>query len=129
MKLSKRLEVFDPAMCCSTGVCGPEIDPRLPRFAADLEWLKGEGVEVTRYNLAQEPGAFVANDSVRAALESEGSGVLPLILLDGRIVTRKDYPVRATLAELVELPVPSEPAPSGSTRSAGSKRSLNVLNT
>ncbi len=30
------IEVFDPAMCCSTGVCGPQVDPDLARFAADL---------------------------------------------------------------------------------------------
>jgi hypothetical protein len=44
------LEVFDPAMCCSTGVCGVEVDPRLPRFAADLEWLTSLGgvVELRR---------------------------------------------------------------------------------
>ena len=34
------IRVFDPAMCCSTGICGPAIDPQLARFAADLSWLK-----------------------------------------------------------------------------------------
>ena len=53
-----KVQVFDPAMCCSTGVCGPSVDPVLPRFAADLEWLKSKGVRVERYNLAQEVGAF-----------------------------------------------------------------------
>ena len=46
-----KVQVFDPAMCCSTGVCGPSVDPVLPRFAADLEWLKSKGVQVERYNL------------------------------------------------------------------------------
>ena len=54
-----KLQVFDPAMCCSTGVCGPSVDPVLPRFSADLEWLKSrEGVQVQRYNLAQEVAAL-----------------------------------------------------------------------
>lgn len=52
------LLVFDPALCCSTGVCGPEVDPALVSFAADLEWLRTRGVQVRRFNLAQEPGAF-----------------------------------------------------------------------
>lgn len=56
-----RLQVFDPAMCCSTGVCGPHVDPQLPRFSADLEWLGTQGVEVERYNLAQQPRVFVAS--------------------------------------------------------------------
>jgi Arsenical resistance operon protein ArsD len=34
------VRVFDPAMCCSTGICGPSIDPQLVRFAADLDCLK-----------------------------------------------------------------------------------------
>ncbi len=25
------IEIFDPAMCCSTGVCGPSIDTELMR--------------------------------------------------------------------------------------------------
>lgn len=45
-------QVFDRPMCCSTGVWGPTADPVLARFAADLEWLKGQGVTVERYNLA-----------------------------------------------------------------------------
>jgi len=126
MTQSIKLEVFDPAMCCSTGVCGPDIDPRLPRFAADLEWLKSKGIEVVRYNLAQEPGAFVANESVRMALQSQGSGILPLIILNGEIVSRNAYPVRAQLAALVGLPIPAEPVAAEATPSG---RSLNVLNT
>ena len=63
-----KLQVYDPAMCCSTGVCGPSVDPVLPRFAADLEWLKSKGVEVERYNLAQDLAAFAANSTVKQAL-------------------------------------------------------------
>lgn len=51
------VRVFDPAMCCSTGICGPSVDPQLVRFAADLDWLKGQGVSVERFNLSQQPGA------------------------------------------------------------------------
>lgn len=63
-----RLDVFDPPLCCSTGVCGPRVDPVLPRFAADLEWLRQRGVAVTRCNPAQPPQAFVAQPVVAAAL-------------------------------------------------------------
>ncbi|MDX2034682.1 MAG: arsenite efflux transporter metallochaperone ArsD [Blastocatellia bacterium] len=93
-----KFEVFDPPMCCSTGVCGVDIDPVLPRFAADLEWLKTQGVNVERYNLAQQPGVFVANEAVNAVLHKEGNDCLPLILVDGRIVSRAAYPDRAALA-------------------------------
>ena len=97
----KKLEIFDPPMCCSSGVCGPKVDPALPRFAGDLEWLKGQGVTVARYNLAQQPMAFVENATVREALEKEDVACLPLLLVDGKIVSRCTYPTREALAGLV----------------------------
>lgn len=106
------IQVFDPALCCSTGVCGPEVDETLVRFAADVEWLKGRGVSVRRHNLAQEAGAFVATRVVREALASEGTGCLPLLLVDGEIVSRGAYPGRAELARLAgAAPTGNAPAP------------------
>ena len=104
-----KLQVFDPAMCCSTGVCGPSVDPALPRFAADLEWLKSKGLEVERYNLAQEVAAFTSNPVVKTALNSRGSKCLPLLLLDGTIVAEGAYPTREELASLAQ--VEFEPGP------------------
>jgi arsenite methyltransferase len=92
------LQVFDPAMCCSTGVCGPVVDSQLPRFAADLEWLAGKGVSMERFNLAQQPEAFAANGQVTQALEAEGTDCLPLVLVNGVIVSKGTYPERERLA-------------------------------
>ncbi|SRR6266567_1866080 len=97
-----KLQVFDPPMCCSTGVCGPAIDPKLARFAADLEWLKSKGVEVQRFNLSQEPGAFVENSVVAAAMRGQ-SDALPLVLLDGEIAFRGSYPDREALTGKLDL--------------------------
>ena len=82
------IRVFDPAMCCSSGVCGPSIDPELARFAADVAWLQQQGVAVERFNLAQQPGAFAATPPVQAAL-ARGTDVLPLILVDDRIAVER----------------------------------------
>lgn len=92
------LLVFDPALCCSTGVCGPEVDPELVRFAADLDWLKSQGASVRRYNLAQEAGAFAQHPLVRQTLQQESTECLPLLLLDGRIISKARYPTRDELA-------------------------------
>jgi AhpD family alkylhydroperoxidase len=92
------VKVFDPAMCCSTGVCGPSIDPALVRFAADLDWLAGQGASVERFNLAQQPGAFAERDLVSAALREKGEQCLPLVLADGQVVSEGGYPSRAELA-------------------------------
>ncbi len=91
-----KVEVFDPPMCCPTGVCGPSVDPVLPRFAADLEWLKRQGVEVERRNMAQELDAFMANRVVSEKLT--GGGTLPFVLVDGRLVAEGTYPTRGELA-------------------------------
>ncbi len=95
-----KVEVFDKPMCCSTGICGPEVDPTLPRFAADLAWLQTQGHQVVRSNLAQQPAAFAANETVRAALDAEGVDCLPLIVVGGNIVSRATYPTREQLEAL-----------------------------
>ena len=97
------LQVFDPAMCCSSGVCGPSVNPALPQLAADLEWLKGLGIQVERFNLAQQPAAFRDNAAVREALAQEGVKCLPLFRVDGVTVSKGVYPTRMQLAEWVGL--------------------------
>jgi hypothetical protein len=104
-----KLQVFDPAMCCPTGVCGPSVAPALPRFAADLEWLKSKGINVERHNLAQEVGAFTSNPVVKNELNSQGTNCLPLILVEGKIVSEGTYPTREQLAQFVD--VEFEPGP------------------
>jgi len=92
------IKIYDPPMCCSTGVCGPDVDPKLVQFAADLEWLKEKGVEVERYNLAQQPDKFAACKPVTDAMVFAGELCLPLILVNGEIVSRNVYPGRVDLA-------------------------------
>ena len=85
-------------MCCSTGVCGPEVDPKLVRFAADLKWLAEQGVTVERFNLAQTPIAFAENEVVRTALTDKGEAALPLVLVEGKVAVSGSYPTREELA-------------------------------
>lgn len=92
------VRVFDPAMCCSTGICGPSVDPQLARFAADLDWLKSQGVAVERFNLAQQPGAFAADVAVKSALETKGEAGLPLVEVNGEVKSSGTYPSRDELA-------------------------------
>lgn len=103
----KKLEVYDPAMCCSTGVCGPDVDPALVAFAADLKWVAGQGVAVERHNLGQEPQAFAANPAVVTEMEA-GMDRLPIIAIDGQIVSTGVYLSRAQLASMLNLSVGKE---------------------
>lgn len=97
-----RIRVFDPAMCCDTGICGPTVDPELARFAADLDWLARQGVTVERFNLMQQPGAFAGTPAVNEALH-RGLDALPMVLVDDRVAVEGLYPSRETLAALAGL--------------------------
>lgn len=103
-----KLEVYDPAMCCSTGVCGPEVDPTLVAFAADLKWLAEQGIAVQRYNLGQEPQAFAANPMIVKELEA-GMDRLPIIVIDGEIIATGIYLTRDQLAKKLGLMAEQSP--------------------
>ncbi|MFO0618847.1 MAG: arsenite efflux transporter metallochaperone ArsD [Polyangiaceae bacterium] len=102
--MSVTLRVFDPALCCSTGVCGPSVDPELARFAADVDWLQKQGVTVERFNLAQQPSAFAETPAVKDAL-ARGTDVLPIVVVGDRIAVEGAYPSRETLAALAGIVV------------------------
>jgi hypothetical protein len=94
----KNIQVFDPALCCSTGVCGVDVDQALVGFSADVDWAKRNGAQIERFNLAQQPMAFAENTIVKGFLERSGQDALPLILVDGEVVLAGRYPNRTELA-------------------------------
>jgi hypothetical protein len=81
------LRVFDPAMCCSTGVCGPDVDTKLVQFAA-----------------------FVENEAVQTALTDKGEAALPVILVNGKVTATGIYPGRGELAAWFKLKAAITPA-------------------
>jgi hypothetical protein len=104
------IQVFDKPMCCSSGVCGPDVDPALVTFSADLQWLERQGVQVQRINPAHQPTLFAANELVRQELQKHGSGCLPLVVVNNAVVSRGGFPDRQQLADWAgvtvnELPV------------------------
>ncbi len=105
-----RIEVFEPALCCSTGVCGPDVDQALVEFTADLEHLRSRGVDITRHNLANDPQAFAGTPVVSDFLRVASSAGLPLVLVDGVTVATGAYPDRSRLESLAGLST-AVPAP------------------
>lgn len=95
----KKVEIFDPAMCCTTGVCGPSIDPELLRMATVINSLKEKGILIERHNLANEPQCFVDNKLINKILQEKGAEVLPVTLVDGNVIKTKSYPSNSELAE------------------------------
>ena len=113
-----KVEIYDPAMCCSTGVCGPGVDPELLRVSAMLNVLEGEGKKILRHGLSEDPMAFVTSKVVNDLIANEGVDVLPVTLVDGEIKKTKGYPSNTELAtwaglteeELVKLVVKAQMA-------------------
>lgn len=91
------IEVFDPALCCPTGVCGPSVDPELLRISAVLNALAKAGFHVQRHSLAQQPEAFAGNRDVKELLGQEGTGILPLTFVDGKLIAKGSYPTTELL--------------------------------
>ncbi len=95
--LSGAVRVFDPAMCCDTGVCGPTVDPSLLAAARDLRWLAARGVQVSRHNLGQEPLAFVHFAPVQQLLTERGVEALPATWVNDTLLTTGRHATRDEL--------------------------------
>ena len=79
----RTIQVFEPALCCNTGVCGSDPSQDLITFSADLEWTRSHGGAISRFNLASEPAIFAQTEAVLQFLTISGSDNLPLVLVDG----------------------------------------------
>lgn len=104
------IEVFDPALCCSSGVCGVDVDQKLVDFSTDVDWAKKNGAQITRFNLSQQPMVFAERAVVKDMLERTGEDALPLTLVDGEVALAGRYPTRADLARWAGIAQPLQPA-------------------
>lgn len=99
----KQIDIYDPPMCCPTGICGPAVDPVLVELAAMLARLGREGVKVRRFNLAQQPAAFSGEPAVRNVLEESGVDGLPVVMVDGEIVVKGRYPSGTEMSDWLAM--------------------------
>jgi arsenite-transporting ATPase len=115
----KRVQVFEPALCCATGVCGEDVDQGLVTFSADMDFVRSQGGDVSRYNLASEPLVFAETAAVKGFLQVVGSKGLPLVLVDGVTAMTGGYPDRAQLSEWAgvhpHVAAAAVPIPAGAT--------------
>ena len=90
-----QIEIFDPPMCCPSGLCGPDIDPALLDINEAILKVKKEfdgKVKIERYLLSQQGAKFMQQPEVMKRLQSNGVEILPLTLVDGKVVKEKSYP-------------------------------------
>jgi hypothetical protein len=116
----RTIQVFDPALCCTTGVCGVDVDQNLVVFSADVDWAKKNGAQIERFNLAQQPMVFAENSVAKAFLEHSGPESLPLVLVDGQVALAGRYPDRTELARFAGI-TQSSPFKTVSSCCSGSK--------
>ena len=90
--MTKKIFVYDPPMCCSSGVCGPNPDPVLIEFQNTIDKLKAEGIEIERYIITQSPEKFKENTQVMELIQKEQLKVLPITIYNDKVVLKGKYP-------------------------------------
>lgn len=97
--VSMKIEIYDPPMCCPTGICGPSVDETLVKTKENLELLKKKYPEaiVERYMISQQPSKFKENEAVFQLIKEKGRDVLPITTVNGIIIKSSQYP---TLEEI-----------------------------
>ena len=101
----KTVEIFDPPLCCPTGICGPTVDPALLDAQEAILRVQSEfngRVRVERYALGQQPGKFMQQPEVVARLKAQGVATLPITVVCGRAVKERAYPTYEELRTWIE---------------------------
>ena len=101
----KKMQIFESAMCCSTGLCGIGVDSELLRISTVLNSLKKNGVEVDRFNLTNAPMEFVTNQAINDFINTKGVDELPATVLDGEILITGRYPTNEEFVKLLNTPI------------------------
>ncbi len=86
------VELFDPPMCCPTGLCGPVLDTTLVDLSEAILGLEADGRTVARHQMASDPHAFMRNRDVYELIRQRQLDVLPITVVRGRVVKTDAYP-------------------------------------
>lgn len=86
------VELFDPPMCCPTGLCGPTLDQTLLDVNEMILSLQGSGVQVARYQMASDPQAFLNNADIMRLVREQQMAALPITVVRGKVIKVGEYP-------------------------------------
>ncbi|MFZ3070601.1 MAG: arsenite efflux transporter metallochaperone ArsD [Anaerolineaceae bacterium] len=86
------VEIYDPPMCCPTGLCGPTVDQTLLDFSEMILNLQKEGYQVERYQMATQSQAFLDNPMVMRLINEKQLSVLPIVTVRGQVLCEGRYP-------------------------------------
>lgn len=102
--IMKTMSIYEPAMCCETGICGVGVDPELLRISTVFNNLQKNGITAARFNLNSAPQAFINNTDINKLIMGDGIESLPATVIDGKIVKTKAYPTNEEIAAWLEIP-------------------------
>ena len=91
------VEIFEPPMCCPTGLCGPVQDQTLLDLLETVRSLESSGVKISRYQPNTNPTAFTNHAEVMTAIRARSTAALPITVVNGRVVKSGTY---ASLEEI-----------------------------
>lgn len=102
--VKNELVIFEGPMCCSTGICGPEPDKVLIELNESLKRLQREfaDLKITRASMSSNAQMFLENDEVLGLVKKGGPGILPITVVNGRIVSKQKYMKHDEMKEAVE---------------------------
>ena len=103
-----KMKIYEPAMCCSTGVCGVSPDEELMRVSTVVEKLLKNGADIKRYNLSNAPQEFVDNKKINDILNEQGENELPIILVDEQVVITGRYTSNEEFSKYLNLEIKDE---------------------
>jgi hypothetical protein len=83
------------------GVCGVVPDRLSEGLEQSLDWLEASGFLVERFDPYREADEAARFPAVTQALAREGERCLPLVLVDGELVSSGRHLTRTQLARLV----------------------------
>jgi len=111
-----KMTIYEPAMCCSTGLCGVGVDPELLRISTVLNSLKAARIVIERFNLTSSPMEFITNTDVNKLLADKGVDVLPVTVVNGKVVKTGAYPATKEILALLDLPESTLPSEKSSAK-------------
>ena len=101
--MNKKIRVYEPGMCCPTGLCGPSIDPEIMRITTAISTLEKNNIDIKRFNLTSNPDEFVNNKIINDLLVNDGEDVFPVTLVDDEIVKKGEYPTNEELTNWTKI--------------------------
>lgn len=101
----KKMVIYEPAMCCPTGICGASVDKELLRVLSLVNQVNQTENRIERCNLTDQPMAFVENQVVNDLLNSEGLAVLPLTFFEGQLFKKGAYPTNDEVSSAFDMPI------------------------